>query len=280
MPYSYQTLTEALAAAGIEEAAAEASILLGHFADAGQATLMADRNRIYHTPALEAAVEKRLRRYPLQYIIGAWDFFDSTIAVNEYCLIPRPDTEILVEEAIRRLPPQARFADLCTGSGCIAVAVLEKRPDTAAAALELYPETLSVAKRNAVLNSVENRFTPVCADLLSNGVEALLPHAPFNAILSNPPYIPTAELESLSPEVHCEPRAALDGGEDGLMFYRAILHHYPGLLKPGGYMLLEIGHDQADALRALAAETLPAAPVCVLRDLGGNDRVVVIGPIS
>ncbi len=276
MPYSYKTLTEVLAAAGIDEPAAEASLLICTYADITHSMLMAERDCVYDLPDLDAAATRRLARYPLQYILGTWNFYNSIIAVNEHCLIPRPDTEILVEEAIRLLPPNARFADLCTGSGCIAVAVLEERPDTTATALELYPETLALATRNAYINLVEARFTPVCADLLTNGREALTPHAPLDALLSNPPYILTSDLASLSPEVHHEPIAALDGGEDGLLFYRAILRDYASLLRPGGLILLEIGCDQADDLRRLAAELLPNATVTVKKDLAGRDRVVVL----
>lgn len=276
MSYSYHTLTQALASAGIDEAREEAALLLEHFAGVSRVALMTERDRVYDQPALDAAVRKRLERYPLQYILGKWDFFGLPFTVDRHCLVPRPDTECLVEEAIRRLPRGGKFADLCTGSGCIAVATLHNRPDLTAAALELYPETLALAVKNAGDNGVSDRMTPILADLLSGGDEALAESAPFDAILSNPPYIPTATVFGLSPEVRQEPFAALDGGEDGLIFYRAILRDYPKLLKPGGLMLLEIGYDQGDALRALCAEYLPDASVGVLRDLGGNERVVHI----
>ncbi len=276
MPYTYRTLTDTLAAAGIEEPYAEASLLICTYADIPHSALMAERDRVYDLPALEVAVARRLAHDPLQYILGTWDFYNSTLAVNEHCLIPRPDTEILVEEAIRLLSPDAHFADLCTGSGCIAIAVLKERLDATATALELYPDTLALATQNAQTNHVSDRFTPVCADLLCGGPEALASNAPFDAILSNPPYIPTVVVDTLSPEVHREPRAALDGGADGLTFYRAILRDYPSLVKPGGYIILEIGADQGDALRALASEYLPHAAFRLVSDLGGHDRVVVI----
>jgi release factor glutamine methyltransferase len=181
-----------------------------------------------------------------------------------------------VEEAIRLIPKGGRFIDLCTGSGCIAVATLANRPDLQAAALELYPETLALAVKNAADNGVAPRFTPVEADLLQGGAEALEGFAPVDAILSNPPYIPSSVIPTLSPEVRQEPAAALDGGEDGLVFYRAILRDYVRLLVPGGVILLEIGYDQGEALRGLCARYLPTAQVDVLRDLGGCDRVVRI----
>ena len=276
MSHSYRSLTRVLATAGIEDASDEAALLLEHFAGASRVSLMLERDREYAVPALDSAVLKRLERYPLQYILGTWDFFGLPFTVNEHCLVPRPDTECLVEEAIRHLPRGGRFADLCTGSGCIAVATLVNRPDLTAAALELFPDTLALATQNARDNGVGSRFFPIQADLLKGGAEALADYAPLDAILSNPPYIPTGVIRELSPEVKQEPAAALDGGEDGLIFYRAILRDYPRLLKPGGQIFLEIGYDQGEALPALCAKYLPEASVSVLRDLGGNQRVVHI----
>ncbi len=278
MPYTYRTLTAELAAAGIEDAGTEAALLLERLAGISRAALLADRERIYDAPALEQAIARRIERYPLQYILGDWDFCGCRFRVDEHCLIPRPDTEILVEEAIRRLPPGGRAADLCTGSGCVAVAALYHRPDVTVDALELYPETLALATSNARSNGVAERFCPVCADLLKDGVEALKARAPYDAILSNPPYIPSEQLAGLAPEVHCEPQAALDGGTDGLTFYRAILRDYAALVKPGGLILLEIGWDQAADLARLAQEYLgiPQTAISVIRDLGGRDRVVLL----
>lgn len=276
MPYSYHSLTKALESIGIDTPAYEASILLQAFAQVTQAGLMADRERLYATPALEEAVARRLTREPLQYILGEWEFYGCQFMINEHCLVPRPDTELLVETAIRILPHRAHVVDLCSGSGCIAVATLVHRPDVTADALELYPETLGLACRNAERNGVAERFIPVEADLLGDGVSRLTPYAPYDAILSNPPYIPTADIAELSPEVKHEPFAALDGGADGLTFYRAILRDYAPLVKPGGHILLEMAYNQAEDLKRLTAEYLPMASVEILRDLGGNDRVTLI----
>lgn len=276
MAYSYHSLTKALQDVGIDTPAYEASILLQAFAQVTQAGLMADRERLYATPALEEAVARRLAREPLQYILGEWEFYGCQFMINEHCLVPRPDTELLVETAIRILPHRAHVVDLCSGSGCIAVATLVHRPDVTADALELYPETLGLACRNAERNGVAERFIPVEADLLGDGVSRLTPYAPYDAILSNPPYIPTADIAELSPEVKHEPFAALDGGADGLTFYRAILRDYAPLVKPGGHILLEMAYNQAEDLKRLTAEYLPMASVEILRDLGGNDRVTLI----
>ncbi len=276
MPYSYRNLTEALAKADIESPAYEAALLLEVCAEASRAALMSDRDRLYDTPALNAAVARRLTREPLQYILGEWEFYGCGFTVNRHCLIPRADTEILVETAIRTLPRNARMVDLCTGSGCVAVATLVNRPDVTADALELYPETLKLACENARKNGVSDRFHGIEADLLRNGAEVLAQNAPYDAILSNPPYIPTADIAALSPEVRKEPFAALDGGEDGLVFYRAILRDYAPLVKPGGYIILEMGYDQAIVLKALTEEYLPGAEAEIIRDLGGNHRVTRI----
>ena len=276
MPYSYRTLTETLTRAGIDEASDEALLILTHTCGVTASTLFSDRDRIFDDETLEELVRRRCERYPLQYLFGEWDFFGCCFHVNEHCLIPRPDTEILVEEAIRLLPQGAHVVDLCTGSGCIAVATLHQRLDVTVDALELYPETLDIATRNAEANGVANRFTPILADLLQGGAERLLPRSPYDAVLSNPPYIRTTDIPPLAPEVHYEPVAALDGGEDGLIFYRAILRSYAPLVKPGGHILFEIGYDQANDLRTLVHEYVPDATVRILSDLAGNDRVVVI----
>lgn len=275
MPYSYRALRRTLQEAGIEDASDEAALLLEHFCGVNRTSCLIDPDRAYDGEELSAAVARRSAHYPLQYILGTWHFYGCTFHVNEHCLIPRPDTECLVEEAVRVLPPGAFVADLCTGSGCIAIALLKARPDVRAVALELYPDTLALAVKNAEENGVADRMIPISADLLSDGASALAALAPFDAILSNPPYIPTETVNGLAPELSHEPRAALDGGADGLTFYRAILTDYPSLLKPGGRMLLEIGYDQAEHIVGLARTYLPAAAgsASVKKDLGGRDRV-------
>ena len=220
--------------------------------------------------ALDAALERVLSHEPIQYVLGEWGFYKEVYEVNESCLIPRPDTEHLVEKAIQMLPNGARFLDLCTGSGCVAISTLATRRDTNAVAIDLFEDTLRLASRNAVRNGVTERVAFLRADVLD-----LPPNlGEFDAILSNPPYINAKDMQKLSPEVKREPRAALFGGEDGLCFYRAILQNWKKLLKPNGILLFEIGYDQAEALRALATEHGFCATV--IKDYGGNDRVVIL----
>ena len=270
---TYRQLCTRLQDAKIENAEWDALCLMEHFCAVSSTLLRLEPDRDYQSEALEEAVNRRLSREPLQYILGEWEFYRQTYEVSPDCLIPRADTEVLVETAIHLLPPRARFADLCTGSGCIAISTLAERPDTTAIALEKFPDTLSLAKRNAKRNGVDTRFCGILADVLS---PAPMPEgALFDAILSNPPYIPTKDIEALSPEVHAEPTVALDGGEDGLLFYRAILKNYAPLLKEDGFFLFEIGFNQADDLIALGKEH-NFAHVRVIRDFGGNDRVVYL----
>ena len=250
-------ITARLRAVGIENAAGEAALL-------AEALSGAD---------LEAAVARRCTHYPLQYILGEWPFYREIYEVNENCLIPRSDTEILVDEAVHILGNGARFLDLCTGSGCIAVSTLANRPDTTGVAVDLFPQTLEVATRNAHKNGVATRFTPLCHDVLA-GPSKGLSASEFDAILSNPPYIQAAVMSTLQAEVKFEPEAALCGGADGLVFYRAILDQWVCLLKKDGVILFEIGYDQGEDIVKLAAEHGFACTV--KKDFGGNDRVAIL----
>ena len=268
---TYYDICARLRAAGIEDAAFDAACLLEHFCGVSAVSLPLRRGERFESEALAGAVARRERHEPLQYIIGVWGFCGQEYEINEHTLIPRADTEVLVEEALKTLPRGARFADLCTGSGCIAVSTLCMRRDTGAVAVDLFPETLEVARRNALRNGVEDRVTFLRADVLA---PLPLEAGQFDAILSNPPYIRTEVVETLAPELAYEPRAALDGGADGLIFYRAILERHAALLKRDGFFLFEIGYDQGGDLDRLAAEHGFACRI--VRDLGGCDRVAVL----
>lgn len=270
---TYREICTHLEAAGIDGADRDAALLVEHFCQIPLAEIPLDPDRDYPSPALCEAVTRRAARYPLQYLLGEWWFYRQIYEVSPDCLIPRSDTEILVEEAIRRLPKNAVFADLCTGSGCIAISVLAERPDTRAVALDLFPNTLALAERNASKNGVRDRFTPICDDVLAPTCTEKTPL--FDAILSNPPYIRSAVLDELAPELSAEPVAALDGGEDGLIFYEKILAHFARRLRPDGFFLFEIGFDQADDVLALG-HAHGFSNGRVLRDLGGCDRVVFL----
>lgn len=218
----------------------------------------------------EADFASALARYragePLAYLLGEQYFWRYRFTVTPDVLIPRPDTERLVETALSLLPKNGRFADLCTGSGAIVLSILADRPDLTADAPDISPAALAVALHNAHDLQVADRVRFHCTDLLSHDpLEGL-----YDAILSNPPYIPAKDIADY-PSLAYEPQIALDGGEDGLDFYRAILSRFSHHLKEGGCFLFEIGYDQGTQIRALG-DTF-GFDCTVTKDYGGNDRV-------
>lgn len=267
---TYREICARLHASGIQDCQTEARILIEQICSG---TVPSDVD--YDSEELLNAVERRCKRYPLQYIIGKWWFGRCEFLVDENCLVPRPDTETVVDVARRLLPKDARFADLCTGSGCIAVSLLDLRPDTYADAIELYPKTLEIARKNAELNGVESRFCGILGDVLKPNI---LDDKAYDAIISNPPYIRRDVISTLEAEVLHEPHAALDGGEDGLVFYRAILDNFVKNLKDDGFFLFEIGYDQGEALVELARERVLSCEI--QKDLGGCDRAAILRKTS
>ena len=266
---TYNEICAALAAAGIENHRGEAAMLICRFCNINKAELLCRREEDFDCAELDDAVIKRLSHYPLQYILGYWDFCHETYRVTEDTLIPRQDTEHLVELAVKLLPPKARFIDLCTGSGCVAISTLAAREDCRAVAVDLFEQTLSIAGENAETNGVGERIGFIAKDVLCPDFMDEL--GTFDCIISNPPYIESTKIATLSPEVSFEPYAALDGGEDGLIFYRTIIGNYGKYLREGGFMLFEIGWDQGSAIKDIANEL---GFECELyRDYGGNDRV-------
>ena len=262
---TYRDICESLKKVNIENYRGEAELLISEIC--GEFSESAD----YSDARLCDAVKRRCEGYPLQYIIGKWWFARCEFEVGEDCLVPRPDTESVVEEAVKLHPKNARFADLCTGSGCIAISVADLRPDTSGVAVELYPKTLEIAKRNALRNNVSEKIGFILGDVLLGDA---LGEEIFSAIISNPPYIRTDVIETLSREVKHEPRAALDGGEDGLIFYRTIVEKYAKNLERDGCFIFEIGYDQAEDLKNIAE--MNGFSCQIKKDLGGNDRVAIL----
>ena len=273
---TYNEICLALANAEIENNRGETAMLICHFCGITKAELLLRRDENFDSPELEEAVRKRCGHYPLQYILGYWSFCNETYKVTENTLIPRQDTEKLVELAIKLLPENARIIDLCTGSGCVAVSTLAARRDCHAVAVDLFPETLSVARENAEANGVGDRMGFLSQDVLyPSFMESL---GSFDCIISNPPYIETRQISLLDEELFFEPRAALDGGDDGLDFYRVIIGEYGEYLSDKGIMLLEIGCDQAKSIAALASA---AGMRCeIYKDYGGNDRVAYLKKVA
>ena len=264
-------IAEILSGAGIEDGKFEAGLLISHFAGVSRASMLADPKRDYNAPGLEDAVKKRAQRYPLQYILGTWDFMGLTFTVNENCLIPRPDTECVTEAAITALPDGGRVLDLCTGSGCIIASVLHYTKHTSGYAVELYPETADLARRNIAALGLSGRCTVITGD----AAEDLFPEKEkFRVIVSNPPYIAREEMETLEPELAHEPRAALTDEEDGLSLIGSIIRIYRHHLTEDGVMILEHGWQQSDAVGEIARQNGMTSQI--IRDFGGNIRGCIL----
>lgn len=221
----------------------------------------------------EAMVEQRAARWPLAYIIGSKEFFGLDLEVRPGVLVPRPETEVLVEQCLQRVRGETPVvADVGAGTGAIAVAVATNLPRARVYATEVSPLALEVARANITKHSLAERVTLAAGDLC--GPLAVL-GLEFDAILSNPPYIPTAEIDRLQPEVRdYEPRQALDGGPDGLDVYRRLLPDAITLLKPGAFTAVEVGACQAADV-ARIARSAGYCSVETVNDLAGIERVVV-----
>lgn len=210
---------------------------------------------------------RRSEHVPLQYLTNEQEFMGFKFKVNENVLIPRQDTEILVDEAVNRLKPSMRVLDMCTGSGCIAVSLKRLVRDIEVTAADISSKALAVAIENAELNSADIEF--IQSDLFENV------RGKFDIIVSNPPYIPSETVDLLMEEVReHEPRLALDGMSDGLYFYRLIVRESTRFLEDNGFLMLEIGHDQREAVINIMKEAGFKA-VTGIKDLAGLDRVVI-----
>ena len=218
---------------------------------------------------LTEAVSRRAAREPLQYILGTVGFYREEYRVTPDCLIPRSDTEMLVDYAVKHIPDGERFADLCSGSGCIGISTLKNTTGTHCDAYDLSDGAIKLTLENARLNGVEHRLTAHKRDLLREDIEG-----EYFAILSNPPYIPRCVYEDLEKEIFHEPKMAFVGGESGLVFYERLIPVSIGSIKKGGFIAFEIGYDQAEAIKDIAcAHGLTCE---IIKDYSGNDRVAVI----
>ena len=270
-----QTASKRLEAQNIENPRLDAEILLAHVLNCRRLTLYVDSDKILPLQSVlqfNELINRRLEGIPVAYLVGIKDFMGLSFAVNENVLIPRPDTEILTElvgEYLRGLGGEVTFADLGVGSGAIAISILKFVKSARASAVDISSEALKVAKFNATKFHVEDRI-----ELLQGNLFEPLQGKIFNAIVSNPPYIPTGELETLQSEVKKEPRLALDGGQDGLSFYRRIISSAPRFLVSGGLLAVEIGINQASAVKTLMKAS-NFVSVEIFKDLAGIERVVV-----
>lgn len=230
-----------------------------------------DKEELQNDKILEIKnnVERIIEGYPIQYITGYQEFAGLDFLVNENVLIPQPDTEILVEETINisKIMEQPKILDLCTGSGAVAISLKNRENIAVITASDISRNALDIAKENAKKHNVEINF--IESDLFENIKNK------FNIIVSNPPYIKTEVINSLSKEVQNEPHLALDGGQDGLEFYRKIINEAYKYLENEGYLLLEIGYDQKNNVIELVEENGNYTQIYSKKDLAGNDRIVV-----
>ncbi len=217
-------------------------------------------------------VRRRMAGEPVAYICGEKEFMGLTFKVTPAVLVPQPDTETLVEAAIERLrgKKSPRIADICTGSGAIALALAHYLPETSVAATDISADAVEIAKQNTETLELSERVQFFEGDLL-----APLSGGTYDAIVSNPPYIPSTEIENLPREVRAEPKIALDGGPDGLDFYHRLVRESAALLKDGGFLAVECGDTQAGAISEMA-KSGGFGKTEIVRDLAGKERVVVL----
>jgi release factor glutamine methyltransferase len=261
---------------GISSAAIDARLLMAYVLSCRPIEVLArydDEPTDAERKQYRELIQKRVEGCPVAYLIGSRDFYLLSFEVNSAVLIPRPDTETLVQAAIDHLKnkPNSTVLDLGTGSGCIAISIAHGVKTARVTAVDLSPDAAEVAVRNATKNGFSNRVTVVVGDLFT----PLDANTRFDLIVSNPPYIPPSEIETLDVGVKdYEPRLALDGGPDGLSFYRRIATEAPRWLKPGGSLFVEIGWTQEPSVRAVF-ESQPELFVGEsIRDMGKRWRVV------
>jgi release factor glutamine methyltransferase len=275
---------------GVADAHRDSRLLLAHILEVPESKLFMEYNDLISERTCEKyfeLIDRRGAREPLQYITGTADFMGYTFSVGPEVLVPRRETETLVEDAISvlktgkfrggvfvRPDTGASILDLCTGSGAIAVSLTKELENVRVTASDVSAEAIAAAKKNAGSNGVSKRVNFVTGDMFEPFV-GVLGSRKFDMIISNPPYIASGVIPTLEPEVaEHEPRAALDGGEDSLDFYRIIAAEAPKHLKKGGVLALEIGFDQKDSVNALLEETGCFPDIRSGKDLAGLDRVI------
>lgn len=272
----YMEARRALRSAGVEAYGLEARLLLATAADKSVEDFLRDV-RLYPGGDFEARaqeyLDRRLAGEPAAYIAGSWEFHGLELEVNANVLIPRSDTEVVTEAAIAFLGDrrEARVLDLCTGSGCIGLAIAAAVPDCRVVLADIDRRALMLARRNALRTKLSQRVLALEADALAPPSRQL---GMFDLIVSNPPYVPTEELERLDASVRdYEPWTALDGGADGLDFYRAIFARWPVLLKADGCLALECGEGQSETLRRFGTQ-VGFTDIAVFPDAGGTERAL------
>lgn len=275
---------ELLNEAGVDSPQLEAGMLMGHLLNCSRERLYIDRDRILNpeeTLSYFNLVDKRLKGVPIHYIIGHREFMGLDFYVEEGVLIPRPDTEVLVEHIIEHVKSRSikapRIIDLGTGSGAIAISLAKYMEDSRVTAVDIDSCALGVARRNVLAHGLEDRVDLIQVDIFSllEESKAGWQESGFDIMVSNPPYIPTSDIGGLEIQVReYEPRRALDGGEDGLDFYRALAGLGPGILKNEGLWAVEVGYNQAHSVAHVLRAAGCYRDIGYVKDLSGYKRVV------
>lgn len=269
----YTKIKDALNSSGIEDSGFEAKLILKRYLNISDSEFLTLYNCEIEKEAellIEKAVNKRKERYPLQYILGEWDFYKYTFRVGEGVLIPRSDTEILVEKAVEYLKntKNPQVLDLCAGSGCIGISIAKDYPHSTVTLVEKFDSAFTYLLENIELNNAKNAKA-LNGDVLKGDASDGI----YDLIVSNPPYIPPNEMDIISPETNFEPETALLGGEDGMLFYKAIIENYKKSLKKGGMLGFEVGLNEDEAVANLLKEAL-FQNITVTKDFNGINRVV------
>jgi len=270
--------------AGVENPRLNAEVLLGHvlglerimlYARFDQQVFEAEKDRF------RELVRRRAAREPLQYLVGSCEFYGRQFELTPAVMVPRQETDLLVDKCLEKIGnAESWAADVCTGSGVVAVTLAAERPSLRVVAADSSPEAVEVAARNARKHGVADRVLPAVGNL-TEPVQGRLPagRKGVDLLTSNPPYVPTAVIEELEPEVRdYEPRAALDGGPDGLDVVRRLVPEAAGILAPGGWLVMELGEGQADAVRKLVRQTgtLAVETIETATDSGGCERIFCV----
>lgn len=262
----------------------EAELLFTQIFNCDRASLYLNKERVLgrdNSSLVSSVLKRRISGEPIQYILGKTEFMGLEFKVNKDVFIPRPETEILAEVVIK-IVRDSKFMvnsilDLCTGSGCIAISLAKFLFNVKITATDISPKAIEIASYNARLNNVTERIEFIKSDLFT---QYAIRNTQYDIIVSNPPYIPSAEIDNLQPEISYEPRIALDGGKDGLEIYRKIIHQAPRHLQQGGFLILEMGFNQAKEIKNIFQKYGNFKILKVIKDYNNIDRVIVAKNIS
>ncbi len=261
---------EILKNSGGEAYAFDASVLFEHFCKISRAELSFTDKQVQNENLFIESCEKRARGYPLQYIIGKWEFYGIEFTVNPNVLIPRADTETLIDYVLSHYSGKVSILDMCCGSGCIGLTLKKLLPDADVTLCDISEKALEVTRKNAEDLGLSVNIKQ--ADLTKGG-RYYFEDGSFDIIISNPPYITAEDMKKLSPEVRNEPKIALYGGTDGMDFYKSLAIDWKNTLKPCGEMIFESGYDTSDEIKTLFTE-LEYCDIKTRRDIGNIVRVV------